>query len=75
MLTTPESSAIDTSPIEIAEVIEHLAARIMADGNADLLGGWAVATLAAKLGLTVAISSSTDPVEIVRDIGDAWAAA
>ena len=46
------------SPVEIAEVIEHLAARIRRDANADLYAPWAVATLAARRDVTVAISSS-----------------
>lgn len=74
MLTAPEPSNIDTiSPIGIAEVTDHLAAKIRADGNADLLGPWAISRLAAKLGVTLAISSSTDPVEVVRDLGEDWA--
>jgi hypothetical protein len=62
------------TPQDIGDMIDHLAADIAGGDDADILGPWAVATLAAKLDLTVAISSSTDPVEIVRDLGDAWVA-
>ena len=65
--------AAGVTPPEIAAVIHDLAARIKADGNADLLGGWAVATLASKLGVAVALSSSTNPAEVVRDLGEDWA--
>ncbi len=66
MLTAPEPSNIDTiSAIEIAEVIDKLAARVRADGNADLLAPWAISRLSAKLGVTVAISATPDLVEIV----------
>ena len=60
------------SPHEIAAVIERLAARIKADGNCDLYAGWAVATLASKLGITFALSSCTNPAEVITDIGEDW---
>lgn len=70
------TSTMDTlSPVEIAEVIDTLAARIRTDGNADLLGPWAISRLSAKLGVTVAISSSTNLVEVVEDLGDAFGGA
>ena len=76
MFTRPgaDTKAIDTiSPVEIAEVIDHLAARIRADGNADLLGPWLIARAAAALGLTVIQASSPNPVEVVEDLGADWA--
>ena len=63
------------SPHEIATVIDHLAARIKADGNGDIFGLWAVATLASKLGITTGLSASTDPVEVIEDLGFWWRAA
>lgn len=65
--------AID--PVEIAEVIDRLGERINADGNADILGPWAVARLGAKLGLSGAASVSDDPVGAVSDLGGQWAEA
>jgi hypothetical protein len=57
-------------PADIADTIDHLVAAINED---SLLAVWAVSRLAAKLGITVAISPSTDPVEVVRDLGEDWA--
>lgn len=76
MLNSPnDTKPIDTiNPIEIAEVIDRLVARIRADGNADLLAVWAVATLAGKLGITVIQATSTEAVDVFRDLGDDWAA-
>lgn len=67
--------AAGVTPHEIAAIIDDLAARIKADGNCDLYAGWAVATLASKLGITSALSASSDPVEVVRDLGEDWAEA
>ena len=61
------------TPQEIADVLDRLAACIRADGNVDLYSGWAVATLATGLGITVAMSSSDDPIESTREIGEEWA--
>ena len=68
-----QEAAAGVTPHEIAAVIDRLAARIEADGNADLLGGWAVATLASKLVIAFALSPSNNPAEVVRDLGDDWA--
>lgn len=57
-------------PVEIADTIDRLVAAINDD---SLLAIWAVSRLSATLRMTVAISTSTDPVEIVRDLGDDWA--
>ena len=62
------------SPQEIAAVIDSLAVCIRADGNSDLFGPWAVTRLAAGLGMSVVIAASTDRVEVVREIGEGWAA-
>ncbi len=69
-MPTPEAA----SPLEIEVALDRLACYIKTDTEADMLGLWATSSLASKLGLTVALSSSTDPVEIVRDLGNTWAA-
>ncbi|GMV42255.1 MAG: hypothetical protein AMXMBFR64_39710 [Myxococcales bacterium] len=65
----PGTNAI--APQDIAAVIDELAARIKADGNADILGIWAVARLAAGLNLTCAVAPAGDPEEAVVILGDA----
>lgn len=65
----PSTNSID--PQDIAAVIDDLAASIQADGNADILGIWAVARLAAGLDLTCAVAPADDPEEAVVDLGDA----
>ena len=71
---TVTSTPVPITPPEIAAVIDRLAAAIKAaDGNCDLFAGWAVATLAAKLKITVAMSSSDDPAQVVQDLGEGWA--
>ena len=63
------------SPFEIEAVLERLANYIKTDTEADMLALWATSTLASKLGITTALSASSDPVEVVRDLGDAFAEA
>ncbi len=48
---SPPSPSRAIDPAELAKVIDHLAARIAADGNVDLLAPWAVSRLASELGL------------------------
>jgi hypothetical protein len=57
-------------PAVIADNIDNVVAAVNAD---TLLGIWAVSRLAAKLGVSVALSCSTEPVQIVRELGDEWA--
>lgn len=61
------------TPQQIAAVVDGLAAAIKADDDCDIFGPWAVASLAAKLGLTVALSTSDAPAVVVADIGNDWA--
>lgn len=65
----PPPSNID--PKDIAAVIDELAARIKADGNADILGIWGAARLAAGLDLACAVAPADDPEEAVVILGDA----
>lgn len=69
------TSAKGADPVEIAEAIDLLAATITRDGNRDIFGPWAVFRLAAKLGVTVTVSSSTDPAEVVGDMGEGFVGA
>jgi hypothetical protein len=74
MFTKPESIPIDTiSPIEIAEIIDRLASRIIVSGNRDIFGPWASSRLAGKVGVIFAMSSNSDPASAIGEIGAAWA--
>ncbi len=74
MYVKPEScSILALDPIEIAEVIDNLAARVAADANADLLGPWLLARAASALGITVMQTATTNPVEVVQNLGADWA--
>ena len=53
--------------------IDRVVACVRGDTDADLYGAWAVATLASRLNITCALSASTDPGEVVSDLGGAWA--
>jgi len=58
-------------PLHVA--IENLALAIEAEEHPDDLAIWAVAALAHRFHITIALSDSREPVEALKEIGDQWA--
>jgi hypothetical protein len=61
------------SPLDVSLAIDQVVVLVLADGNADIYAPWAVATLASRLTVTCALSGSTNPATVVRELGDSWA--
>lgn len=61
------------SPQDVIAAIDRVVACVRADADTGVYSAWAVATLASRLNISAALSASTDPVEVVRDLGDSWA--
>ena len=62
------------SPQDVIAAIDRVVACVQGDTDAVLYAAWAVTTLASRLNITCALSTSTDPIGIVHDLGVAWAA-
>ena len=58
-------------PEQIAAILDGLATVVRSDGNADVLVSFAIDRLARHMGATATISTSTDPVDVVLDLGAA----
>lgn len=71
MFSEPESTP--SYPADAVVVANNIDRVVVAIDEDSLLAVWAISRLAALLGVTVTISSSTDPVEIVGEIGADWA--
>lgn len=58
-------------PEQVAAILDGLATVVRRDGNADVLIPFAVDRLAQQVGVTATITKSTNPVDVVLDLGAA----
>ena len=58
-------------PEQVAAILDGLSTVVRSDGNADVLVPFAIDRLARHMGATATISTSTDPVDVVLDVGAA----
>ncbi len=72
--STSQTTPATTTTHAVVQAVDRLADQIKGSDNAYLLGLAAVARLSFRLGITCALSPSSDPTEIVDDLGFWWSA-